>query len=153
MSATNTPETRQEAIKGLVKARAISDQTQLVDLLFEHHGIETNQAVVSRDLRKLGIVKKLVNGELLYELPGIDVSAEILKLALIDVSHNEAMIVIKTQPGLASFVGDCLDQHEDLEILGCLAGENIVFAVPKSIKQIHKSYKAICEKFHFKKEG
>lgn len=143
-------EARQKAIEVLVKKRAVSDQKQLVDLLQEQYGIETNQAVVSRDLRKLGIVKKMVNGELLYEIPGVDVSAEILRLALIDIAHNESMIVIKTQPGLAAFVGDCLDQHADLEILGSLAGENVVFAIPKSIKNIHKIYQALCEKLHFK---
>jgi len=48
-------------------------------------------------------VKKIRNDVLVYELPGIDIQTEILKLALVDIIHNEAMIVIKTQPGLADF--------------------------------------------------
>ena len=142
---------RQKAIKDLVKRRAISDQQQLVELLYEHHEIETNQAVVSRDIRKLGIIKKMVKDALCYEMPNIDVSAEILKLALIDITHNESLIVIKTHPGLAPFVGDCVDECQEFEILGCLAGENIVFVTPRSVKNIHKIYEKICEKFHFKK--
>lgn len=151
MNSKNLAAARQEAIKQLVKKIAVADQKQLVALLKEHEGIEANQTVVSRDLRKLGVVKKMVNGVLLYDLPDVDVSAEILRLALIDINHNEAMIVIKTHPGLADFVGDRLDQFNDLKILGCLAGENVVFVAPKSIKNIRKTYAQLCAKFYFKK--
>lgn len=143
---------RQKAIQEIVKKVAISDQKQLVALLKEFYEIEANQAVVSRDLRKLGVVKKIVNGVLSYEMPNIDISAEILRLALVDINYNESMIVIKTHPGLADFVGDCVDQYNDLEVLGCLAGENVVFVAPKSIKNILKTYEKVCEKFHFKKK-
>jgi transcriptional regulator of arginine metabolism len=142
---------RQKAIKELVNKMAISDQKHLVEVLLEHYDIETNQAVISRDLRKLGVIKKMVNGVLVYEMPDVDVTSEILRLALVDIIHNESMIVIKTHPGLADFVGDCVDQHDDLEVLGCLSGENVVFVTPKSIKNILKVYEKICQKFHFKK--
>jgi len=153
MSNKQSPTDRQNAIRELVKKMAISDQKQLIELLLEYYKIETNQAVVSRDLRKLGVVKKMINDALIYEMPDVDVTAEILRLALVDISHNESLIVIKTHPGLADFVGDCVDQHTDLEVLGCLAGENVVFVTPKSIKDIKKTYQKICEKFHFKKKG
>lgn len=149
--SNKSAEERQNAIKELVKKMSISDQKQLVELLQEHYGIDTNQAVVSRDLRKMGVVKKMVNHALIYEIPDLDVSAEILRLALVDISHNESMIVIKTHPALADFVGDWVDHYTDLEILGCLSGENVVFVTPKSVKNIHKTYQALCEKFHFKK--
>lgn len=144
--------TRHQAIRELVKKTSISDQKQLVALLFENYGIETNQAVVSRDLRKLGVVKKMINDLLIYEMPDVDVTTEILRLALVDITHNEAIIVIKTHPALADFVGDCIDQYTDLEILGCLSGENTVFVTPLSIKNIEKTCAAICEKFQFKKK-
>lgn len=143
---------RQEAIKELIKKTAVSDQNHLVKLLLEHYQIEANQAVISRDLRKLGIVKKMVNGILCYEVPDLDVKSEILRLALVDITHNESMIVITTHPALADFVGDCVDQYDDLEVLGCLAGENVVFVTPKSVKNIKKVYDHLCEKFHFKKK-
>lgn len=147
----NIIEKRQKAIKDLVSRMAISDQKQLVELLKAHHNIEANQAVVSRDLRKLGIVKKEIKGSLRYELPILDVTAEILRLALVDISYNEAMIVITTHPGLADFVGDCVDSHSDLEILGCLSGENVVFVSPKSTRKIKQTYEKLCEKLFFKK--
>jgi transcriptional regulator of arginine metabolism len=141
---------RQTAIRELIQKNTISDQQQLVALLIQHYAIETNQTVVSRDLRKLGAVKKIGNGILRYEMPDRDITTEILRLALLDIHHNESMIVIKTHPGLADFVGDCVDKYTDLELLGCLAGENVVFVVPGSIKNIRKICRALCEKLQFK---
>lgn len=140
---------RQAKIQELLKKEPITDQNQLVALLKEQYGLETNQTVISRDLLKLGVVKRMRNGVRVYEMPTLDVQEEILKLALISIEHNESMIVIKTQPALADFVGDCLDMHMDLEILGCLAGENVVFAVPKSVKNIAQVCNSIREKFNF----
>ncbi|HEV8051933.1 MAG TPA: hypothetical protein VGP47_05515 [Parachlamydiaceae bacterium] len=152
MGSKKDTEFRQKAIQELVKKKTISDQKEMVVLLKEHYEIEANQAVISRDLHKMGVVKKMVNGVLSYEMPDVDVSAEILRLALVDINHNESMIVIKTHPGLADFVGDCVDQYNDLEVLGCLAGENVVFVAPKSVKNIQKVYEKVCEKFFFKKK-
>ena len=144
---------RQKAIQELIAEKSISDQNQIVDLLKEKYGIETNQAVVSRDLRKLNVVKKTINESLVYEIAETNVQSEIFRLALVDIDHNESMIVIKTVPGLAAFVGDQLDQCKDLDILGCLAGENVVFIVPKTIATIRNTFKAICKKFQFKEKN
>jgi transcriptional regulator of arginine metabolism len=141
---------RHEAITELLSKESISDQKLLVERLKSLYSIETNQAVVSRDLRKLGVVKKQVHDRLVYELPATDSMTEILKLAIIDISHNESMIVIHTHPALAGFVGDCIDYFTDLEMLGCLAGENIVFVAPKSTKKIKACYQAVCKRLHYK---
>ncbi len=143
---------RQEAIKELIEKFAVSDQQQLVELLAKHHAIETNQAVISRDLRKLGIAKKNREGHFCYALPAKDPTAEILKLALTGMSYNESLIVIKTQAGLAAFVGDYIDQQQDEEILGCLAGENVVFVSPRSIHTIHNLYEKLCTTLYFTKQ-
>lgn len=143
---------RMEAIKELIDKELISDQQMLLDRLNKIYQIETNQAAISRDLRKLGVVKKLQKGKMSYALPSVDVQAELLSLALVSIQHNEAMIVIKTHPALADFVGDCIDQHTDLDILGCISGENTVFVTPKSTKDIAKVSDELCKKFSFKKE-
>lgn len=148
---TNTsPKKRQQIIREILETEAVSDQIQLVNLLGKRFGIETNQAVISRDLRRLGVTKKEVNGVLVYELPATDINLEILKLAVIFVEHNGVMIIIKTHPGLAAFVGDWLDQHTDLDILGCLAGENVVFVSPRLVECIADIHLRICQKLHFK---
>ena len=151
MTKSSSTSDRQQFIKELIAEKAISDQKQIVDLLKEKYDIETNQTIVSRDLRKLGVIKKDINGAMVYEIADIDIQAEIFRLALVDIKHNEAMIVIKTQPGLSAFVGDYIDKCDDLNILGCLAGENIVFIVPETISELTNTYNAICKKFQIKK--
>lgn len=141
---------RQEAIKKLISEILISEQKTLVSLLKEKFGIKTNQSVLSRDLRKLGIIKKEVNQQLVYTLPNSSVIDEILKLSIIDIKYNETIIVINTQPGLAAFVADFIDQKASTDTLGCLAGENVVFIACHSIKNIEETYKIICQKLNFK---
>lgn len=147
----NLTEKRQQAIKELIQKIAISDQKELVTLLDTHYKIKTNQAATSRDLRKLGIVKRMTNGVMAYESVEIDVIKEILKLAVLDIDYNETMIVIKTYPGIADFIGDCLDQCENSEILGCLSGENTILVIPKSTKNLKKAYEEVCKVVYFKK--
>lgn len=142
---------RLEAIKKLITEQSIFHQNQLVDLLKEKYFIETNQAIVSRDLRKLGVTKKILNGNMVYEISEVNVQSEIFKLALVSIENNETMIVIKTHPGLSAFVGDQLDQCQDLDILGCLAGENVIFVIPKKISKINEITDTIRNKFYLKK--
>src|SRR5436190_51010 len=99
----------------------------LVDLLKSEFGVETNQSVVSKDLRKLGVIKKEINQKMIYFLQDSDITTELLRLAVINIKYNEMLIVIQTHPGLAAFVGDYIDNKCNLNILGCLAGENVVF--------------------------
>lgn len=145
--------TRQDAIKELLKEALISDQKSLLALLENKYGIVTNQTALSRDLRKLGVIKKEVNQKMVYSLPDFDVKTELLRLAILDIKYNEVMIVIKTQPGLASFVGDYIDQEANVDILGCLAGENVVFITCHSIKNILEIYENICQQLHFDLSG
>ena len=144
--------TRQDAIKKLLNETLISDQKTLVDLLRSNFGIETNQSALSRDLRQLGVIKREIDQKLVYTLPDFDVVAELLKLAVIDIQHNETMIVIKTHPGLAAFVGDYVDNEADLNlnIIGCLAGENVLFIACNSVKNIEKIYELVCQKLYYK---
>jgi hypothetical protein len=61
---------------------------------------------------------------------------QLLKLALLDINHNESTIVIKTQLGLAKFVKECVDTHCSRTIIGCQADYNTVTITPKSEKKI-----------------
>lgn len=150
MSKKNKILARQEAIKELIKSHPIEDQETLVELIKKKYGIETNQSIVSRDLRQLGVSKHQVNNRMIYELKEYDASREILRLAIIEVDHNESLIVIKTLPGLADFVGDYLDMQEDLPILGNIAGENTIFVTPRAKTSIFELYKEICKVLYFK---
>jgi transcriptional regulator of arginine metabolism len=140
---------RLEKIKELIQENSLSDQLEIVELLDKKCHIKTNQAQVSRDLRKLGVIKrKSLHGDF-YELPQLDVEKEILKLSVSSITHNEALIVIKTRAGLASFVGDYVDEHFHDFILGSIAGENTVFVTPTFTRDIVKLFEMLKQKLLF----
>jgi len=142
---------RHMAIKKLIKKHLIEDQKTLVELLKEYYDIDTTQSIVSRDLADLGVGKHKVNNIMVYEHKEIDVSKEILRLAISNIKHNESLVVINTLPGLAAFVGDYLDKTQDIGSLGCISGENVVFVTPESIKDIEAFFERICTLVYFKR--
>lgn len=141
---------RKEAIEQLIKDYPVENQEMLVELLQEKYGITANQSIVSRDLRELNVTKRKFKDIMVYELEELDVKKEILRLGVVDVVHNETLIVVKTLPGLADFVGDYLDAFEGVDLLASLAGENVVFVTPKSIKNIDEVFVTVCKLVHFK---
>jgi transcriptional regulator of arginine metabolism len=144
---------RRAAIQALIKKQTVENQQQLVELLWSTYRIETNQSIVSRDIREMGIVKRPVKDRLIYEQSEIDVTTAILRLSILSIQMNESLIVIKVVAGLASFVGDIIDTHEqELDILGTVAGENTVFVSPASIKNIASVYESLCQLLQFKKD-
>ncbi len=143
---------RQKAIKQLIKKNEIEDQETLVDLIKKKYGIETSQAAVSRDLRALGASKQKLGDKMAYAIQDANPSKEILRLAVVSVSSNEAMIIVHTLPGLAAFVADYIDMKEDFDILATLSGENVVFIAPCSVKNIHSLSRRIADALYIKNE-
>jgi arginine repressor len=113
-------------------------------------GFETSQAAISRDLRALGVVKRKINKKMVYDLHAPDVSKEILEFAVQGVQHNETLRVVHTLPGFAPVVGDYLEMCSALPILSKLAGENVLFVVPESIKNIEHIYAEVCKALNVK---
>ena len=143
-------EERHEAIIELVREQAIEDQNTLVEQLQSQYGLTTTQAQVSRDLRRLGIGKSEVAGQMVYELKDQDETKELLRLAVKEVSHNENTIVIKTVAGLAPFVAYHLDQGKEIGVMATVAGEDALLVVPRSCEKIKEIFKAVCKAVFYK---
>ncbi|MCX6994525.1 MAG: hypothetical protein NTY13_01620 [Chlamydiae bacterium] len=126
---------RQRAILDCIRKHPISDQQMLVTLL-EIAGFSTNQVTISRDLRRLGIIKKEIKGRQIYEISSSNINEELLKMAVINISYNENLIAITTRQGLAPFIGDYIDALKTIPLLGCISGENMIFVAPKSVKDL-----------------
>lgn len=141
---------RKRAIEELIKNNFIENQDELTSLLKDKYNIIVNQSIVSRDLKNMKILKNLINGKMVYELNKIDPNKEIMRLAVLEVLKNESLIVVKTLNGLADFVGDFIDNNFN-KIIGTVAGENTVLAIPLSIKDIDEIYKELCDVLFFKK--
>lgn len=129
-------EKRQQTIRNLIRAKNISSQNELAELL-SGDGFYVTQSSVSRDLDELGIIK--ANG--FYALPQI--SNEILKFGLLSLdTAGESLVVAKCEAGLASAVAVRIDNEKLPEIVGTIAGDDTIFIAVKDAK----SQKAVIKK-------
>lgn len=137
-NTTNIPTI--EALKNLLQRGEVGTQADIKQALAKQ-GIVVNQSKISRLLRKVGAIK-MVNehGEAIYSLarePLPPSSDSPLAQLILNISANEVMIVIRTNPGSASLIAHLLDrQYQELQILGTVAGDDTVFVVPQSTQSI-----------------
>ena len=132
-------ESRLEVIKMLVSSRELSKQEELMDEL-RRAGYDSAQATLSRDLKKLGVVKAQNDkGRYVYMLPDrrayrnvsnnhITVMA-MNRLGALGVRFSGNMAVVKTLPGHASHVAYDIDHAELSCVVGTVAGDDTVFVV------------------------
>jgi len=138
-----------DALKDILLSGNAGTQEEIVHSL-EAQGFEVNQSKVSRVLRKLGAVK-ITNErkEIIYALPlepAPPTSKNILSQLISNISYNEAIVVIHTNPGSASLIARLLDHHrQELKILGTVAGDDTLFITPLSLKNIKQTVLAIRE--------
>jgi transcriptional regulator of arginine metabolism len=128
---------RQHRIARLLQHRAISSQTQLVDLLAAD-GVIATQATVSRDLEDLGAIKvRAAGGESVYaipELPRDQRSPEenlrrVLSDWVVEVGHSGNLVVVRTPPGSAHVVASAIDRATLSGVLGTVAGDDTLLVV------------------------
>lgn len=116
---------RQDAIRDIVRAKSIRTQRSLVDEL-QAIGYNCTQATVSRDIADMGL-RKLSDG--------IYVLAEDLHLQRMvsefvtscENAHN--LVVVKSQPGTAPGVAAAVDAASLPDVKGSVAGNDTVLVV------------------------
>lgn len=120
---------RLERIKELIIEHSVTTQDMLVDLL-NKDGYNVTQATVSRDVKKLGLVKSFENGVNRYVLnkstPDIHDNV-ILSNGIVSVATAQNIVVIKSKPGFANTICVVLDQLELEGLVGTLAGDDTIF--------------------------
>ena len=128
---------RQNKICDLIAQFVIETQDDLIARLNED-GYSVTQATISRDIRELKISKVLgENGKYHYTLPKppSDSSRRDLRHTYLNsvtsVACGGNIVVIKTHPGLAQAVAAGIDGMHVPELLGCVAGDDTIFAVAK----------------------
>lgn len=124
---------RQEEIRRLLRARRISTQQELAELLAAQ-GIEATQATLSRDLAELGVLRVSRPEGAVYELEPVSAIAtpQLAELGetILSVRENDFLVVVRTRPGMASAVALAIDNTRMPECLGTLAGDDTIFASP-----------------------
>ena len=128
---------RQHRIARLLETHAITNQTQLVELLATD-GVDATQATVSRDLEEIGAVKvRVAGGETVYAVPELPkdrlVPEEQLRRVLADwvveIAQSANLVVLRTPPGSAHVVASALDRASVPGVLGTVAGDDTLLIV------------------------
>ena len=129
-----TPTRRRKLIAEMIRAEALASQEEVTARLAAH-GLQVNQATVSRDLDQLGAVKVKRGGAVSYAMPDQlgdnDWAARRLQRILFDwVQLVEAagnLVVMRTPPGSAHLVGLAIDQAQLPQIAGTICGDDTLF--------------------------
>ena len=128
---------RQQAILRLVRDRAISTQTELVDAL-RGEGHDVVQTTISRDIHELGLTKvRAPSGRLVYAAPGSDDADRLRSIGVAmrryatRVERAGPLVVVTTPSGYASALAQAIDEGRHPGIAGTIAGDNTIFLAPR----------------------
>lgn len=131
---------RERKILELLASAPIGTQSQLVRAL-RASGLRVSQATVSRDIKRLGLVKvPAQNGRARY-LPPAEAAAlspdAVGRLArafreyAMEVDEGSGLLLIKTTTGSADTVAEAIDEMRWSEVAGTVAGDNTIIVVPR----------------------
>ena len=142
---------RLSALRKILESGKNSTQEELRDML-EAKGHNVNQSTISRDLRKIGAIKGTDNkSRTVYRLSEISQESTFVAQSvgdlILNITHNDSMIVIQTSPGSASLVARHLDMNKPADILGTIAGDDTIFVAPSKDFSIKQTISAIRESF------
>ncbi|WP_317856365.1 arginine repressor [Chakrabartyella piscis] len=144
---------RHAKILELIENNDIETQDELAQKLCEE-GFVVTQATVSRDIREMKLTKIATErGRQKYAvITGSDTEiterlTRVFREAVVKMDYAQNMIVIKTLEGMGMAVGVAIDNMQNTEILGSIAGDDTVFCVVRSHNQaaviVEKLYRII----------
>ena len=126
---------RHAMIKDIIHNHDIYTQQELAQRLSDA-GFKVTQATVSRDIHELKLTKAVVpGGGLKYSLSAQPNNQDMIRLnrvfndGFISMDYAGNMLVIRTFPGMANAVGAALDAMNFPEVLGSVAGDDVVMCV------------------------
>lgn len=129
---------RHAKILELIEKYDIETQDELAQKLCEE-GFMVTQATVSRDIREMKLTKIATErGKQKYSvITGNDTEiterlTRVFKEAVVKMDYAQNMIVIKTLEGMGMAVAVALDNMQNPEILGTIAGDDTVFCVVRT---------------------
>lgn len=129
---------RHKKIIDIIEKQVIETQDELAEQL-KKEGYKVTQATVSRDIKELRLVKLATgDNEYRYAVPGDRLltsshskNKRIFKDSVVSLDFSENIILVKTTPGAAQAVALVIDNENQKEIIGTVAGDDTVLAVVK----------------------
>ncbi|MFT2091816.1 transcriptional regulator ArgR [Paraglaciecola sp. 2405UD69-4] len=130
-----------KAFKDILNTESFGSQGDIVDALKTQDFDNISQSKVSRMLSKFGAVRtRNARGDMVYCLPpelGMPTAKSPLKQLVLDVVHNNSMVIIRTSPGAAQLIARLLDSLGKKDgVLGTIAGDDTIFIAPADINHI-----------------
>ena len=129
--------TRRETILEIIEKEEIKTQRDLLESLRER-GFDATQATVSRDIKKLNLIKQPVSGGS-YKYARTVASEEkfikyrsIVSESIIKIDHAVNICVVKCRPGTANAVCAAVDAIDINDVAGTLAGDDTIFIACRS---------------------
>lgn len=143
MMTDNKTDNLLQVFKDLLAQERFGSQSEIVIALQEMGFNNINQSKVSRMLTKFGAVRtRNTRMEMVYCLPNemsVPNTSSPLKNLVLDIDHNQLLIVVKTSPGAAQLIARLLDSVGKAEgILGTIAGDDTIFITPTTGTSIDK---------------
>lgn len=137
---------RQYKILDIIKMHDVETQEMLQKLL-EEYGFNVTQATVSRDIKELGLVKKMnKNGIYRYESSlKKEFKPNILADTVTGIDYAVNTVVIKCHNGMAQAACAALDSMDYTGIVGTIAGDDTIFALMKTESEARKLVKTFRE--------
>lgn len=129
---------RQNRIKEILGNENVSTHEHLIELL-DKENISVTQATLSRDFAEMGVVRTITESGTRYVLNAEESGRQVSKLIgfeIINVEHNESLIVVRTLAGRAQGVAHYIDRMNKHEILGTVAGDDTVLIIPDSVANL-----------------
>lgn len=125
---------RQIKLLELIAENEIETQEELVGEL-QKSGFDVTQATVSRDIKELGLVKISTDGKkqrYTKERNDSNIASkftDMFRHSVISIDYASNIVVIKTLVGSGNVAGAMIDRLKNKHVLGCVAGDDTVFAV------------------------
>jgi len=133
-----------QAFKELLKQEQFGSQGDIVEALKSQGFDNISHSKVSRMLSKYGAVRiRNARQEMVYCLPaelGVPTAKSPLRQLVLDIEHNDVMIIIRTSPGAAQLIARLLDSLSKSDgVLGTIAGDDTIFIAPTDVDQIKQT--------------
>ncbi|SES30118.1 transcriptional regulator, ArgR family [Butyrivibrio fibrisolvens] len=135
---------RHSKIIELIENNEVETQEQLADLL-KKDGYDVTQATVSRDIRELRLTKvQTGDGRQKYRVMDHndeelqDKYIKVLQSGFVSMDKAGNMVVLRTVSGMAMAVAAALDALHLSQIIGCIAGDDTIFAAIRTEEDVQE---------------
>jgi len=137
-----------DACRQIIGQHCYSTQEEIRRELSERGFADISQSTISRLLRRLGVAKaQNANGKKVYTLVDDQLepagSTRSIHDMVREVVHNQQMVLIHTTPGAATVVARLLDRNANPEIMGAVAGNDVVLVAPRHISRTRQAHAAV----------